>query len=353
MNPQISQAIQKINLSHLDALLVTKEINVSYLTSFESSESWLLVHPQQTHYITDFRYVEEAKKGLSGIYLKRTKGSIFKEVYALCRDLGVKRLGVESKNITLAEHQKLKDIFKDRIEIVATFDLIESLRQIKTHTEIAKIRQAIKITAEAFKFLKTVINLGNSEAEAEIALENFIREKGAKLAFDAIIASGPNSVYPHAKVTNRKFQLNEAVMVDIGVDFNGYKSDLTRLYFLGKIPSKVREIYQVVQAAQERALKRIKPGIPACEIDAQARDYITKHKLGQFFGHSLGHGVGREVHEAPAISSKNDSKIEKNMVFTVEPAIYLPEEFGLRIEDMVLVTEKGCEALSGFIHKST
>lgn len=353
MNSRITEALQKIKSLNLDGFLVSKEINISYLTDFDSSESWLLLHPKQSFYLTDFRYIEEAKRGLKGIYLRRIKGQLFKEVSNLCRDLGVKRLGVESRNITLAAFDKLKGVFKDRIEIIGVADTIESLRRIKTADEISKIRQAIKINAEAFKFLKAIIKPGLAENEAVIALEHFIRQKNTNLAFAAIIASGPNSVYPHARITKRKFQLNESVMLDIGIDFEGYKSDLTRIFFLGKIPSRVREIYGIVLTAQEKAIKRIKPGVPACDIDAQARNYIERHKLGQFFGHSLGHGVGREVHESPSISSRNDSKIEKNMVFTVEPAVYLPGEFGIRIEDMVLVTEKGCEVLSGFIHKST
>ncbi len=353
MNPRIIQLLQKIKSSCLDALLVTKDVNVSYLTGFESSESWLLVHPKQIFYITDFRYIEQAKKGLSGFYLKRVKKSIFKDVFALCSDLAIKRLGVESKSIRLSEYDKLKEVFKGRIEVLGVLNLVESLRQIKSADEILKIKQAIRITAQAIGFLKSFIKPGVSEEEATVAVEHFVRENGAKLAFDAIIASGVNSMYPHAKITKRKFQLNEPVTIDFGVDFEGYKSDLTRVFFLGKIPPKVREIYKVVFTAQELAIKSINPGKLACEIDAQARNYIDKHKLGQFFGHSLGHGVGREVHEAPAISSKNDSKLEKNMVFTVEPAIYLPQEFGIRIEDMVLVKEKGCEVLSGFIHKST
>ncbi|MDP2938865.1 MAG: Xaa-Pro peptidase family protein [Candidatus Omnitrophota bacterium] len=352
MIPPINQALEKIKLFHLDGLLVTKDVNVSYLTDFDSSESWLLLHPQKTFYITDFRYIEEAKEGLRGIYLKKIKGSIFKDVFSLCSDLAIKRLGVESRNLSLAEYQKLKSIFKDRIEIIETHDFIESLRQIKTEEEILKIRQAIKITAQAFSFLKHIIKPGLSEYEAMIALEGFIRKKDARLCFDAIIASGSRGAYPHAKVTKLKFQLNEPVTVDIGVDFKGYKSDLTRVFFLGKIPAKVQQIYKIVLLAQERAIKSIKPGKSACEIDACARNYLSKYKLGRFFGHSLGHGVGREVHESPAISSKNDSKLEKNMVFTVEPAVYLPGEFGIRIEDMVLVKEKACEVLSGFIHKS-
>lgn len=350
MNPRLAQVLQKIKSSRLDGFLVNKAVNVSYLTDFPALESWLLVHPKQTFYLTDFRYIEEAKKGLSGIYLKKIKAPISKDIYEVCKELGIKRLGIESKSITLAEYEKLKDAFKSRIEIVGVTDIVESLRQIKTPEEIQKIKQAIEIAAEAFKFLRAFIKPGLAEFDAAIAVEYFIKKRGASLAFNTIVASGTNSVFPHARITKRKFQLNEPVTIDLGVDFEGYKSDLTRVLFLGKIPPKVKQVYSIVLASQNRAIQKIKSGAPACEIDGQARKYIEKHKLGQFFGHSLGHGVGREVHESPSISSRSDSKLEKNMVFTVEPAVYLPGEFGIRIEDIVLVKEKGCEVLSGFIN---
>ena len=180
-------------------------------------------------------------------------------------------------------------------------------------------------------------------------LENFIKIKKVQFSFPPIIASGSNSCYPHAKVTDRKIRNNEPVLVDTGIEFKGYKSDLTRMFFLGKIPRFVYEVNEAVRVAQLRAIERIKDGIEVAEIDLLARKHLAKHKLEKFFGHSLGHGVGLEIHESPRLSQNNKSILKAGMVVTVEPAAYIPDRFGIRIEDMVLVKKDSCEVLSGNI----
>ncbi|MDP3142536.1 MAG: Xaa-Pro peptidase family protein [Candidatus Omnitrophota bacterium] len=352
MNLRLDKLLIRLSQAKIDGLLVSRDANVSYLCGFESADSWMLVTPKKSFYITDFRYVQQVKNDLKYINLFQYKQNIFKGVFGLCRDLKIKRLGFEANGLSYGQYKKLKNTLASGFSFKATSNLVEDLRQIKEPVEIEKIRQSLKLTKEAFEFLKTVIKPGAREMDIATELEYFIRQGGGKLAFAPIIASGINSVYPHAKITSKKIAKNEAITVDIGIDFDGYKSDLTRVFFLGKIPLFCKKIYKIILEAQAKVIKEIAAGQPAKKIDALARNHIKQKGLGRFFGHSLGHGVGLEVHEAPRISATSKVKIEKGMVLTVEPGIYIPGKFGVRIEDMVLVKEKGCEVLSGFIHKS-
>jgi len=190
------------------------------------------------------------------------------------------------------------------------------------------------------------------EVEIVAELERFMRYAGARAeAFDLIVASGPNSSQPHHLSGNRKLRNNEPVLIDLGVEYEGYKSDLTRVFFLGKINILARKAYKAVLEAQDLAIKMVKPGVKLAEIDKVARDYLAKNGYAGRFGHNLGHGFGLEVHEEPRIGPHSQGLTEPGMVFTVEPGVYLPGKFGIRIEDMVLVTGKGCEVLSGSLHK--
>jgi len=177
-------------------------------------------------------------------------------------------------------------------------------------------------------------------------LEAFIRKEGITFAFDPIIASGPNSAYPHARVTGRKLCRKEPVLIDLGMDYKGYKSDLTRMFFLDTMPTSYRDVLSVVHDAQQEAFKVIRPGVLGKDVDAAVRNYLKKHGLAERFTHSLGHGVGMEVHEAPRLSLSSDAILEENMVCTVEPGVYFPGKYGVRLEEMVLVTKKGCEVMS-------
>ncbi len=204
----------------------------------------------------------------------------------------------------------------------------------------------------ALAYIKQFLVPGVKEVEIVAELERFIRYQGARAsAFDIIVASGPNSSYPHHLSGERKFKDNEPVLIDLGVDYQGYKSDLTRVFFLGKINVLARKVYDIVLKAQELAIRRIRPGAEMAEIDRVARAYIAKKGYAKNFTHNLGHGFGLEVHEDPRISGNEASAVKPQMTFTVEPGIYLPGKFGIRIEDMILVTSKGCEVLSGSINK--
>lgn len=353
MNSRISSLLSKLGQGGLDGLIVSLPANISYLTKYLSRDSYFLVSKQRNVYFTDSRYIQEAKLALRGVSsLKEVNGSAFKLIADSCMALGLRRIGFEERYLPFAEYQKIKQYLGKSAGLEPTHSLIEELRQVKDEQELSGIKQAVEITAKAFKYIEKFIAPGMREIEVAGEIERFIRYEGAQAAsFDIIVGSGPNSGFPHHITSSRKLRRGEPVLIDMGVDYAGYKSDLTRVYFLGKIKVRFQKVYQIVLGANIKAIKAIKPKAKIAEIDRVSREYIKREGYGSFFGHSLGHGVGLEIHEAPHISGKEEGRLCPGMVFTVEPAIYLPGEFGIRIEDMVLVTEKGCEVLSGAVHK--
>lgn len=344
--------LEKLKASSLDGFLVSQEANVSYLCHYPTHDSYLLVSRKKLYFITDFRYSAEAKKNIKGVNVFQYK-NLFKDIAVLIKKLKIRRLGFEAKDLNFAEYTKIREYAGPKIKLVDTFNLIETLRQIKSPEELKDIRRAIGITASAFRFLKGFLKPGQSELKIAGELERFIRYQGAKTgAFNIIVASGPNSSFPHAPISTRITKPGDSVLVDMGVEVNGYKSDLTRVFFSDKIQSIQRKLYQIIIGAQEKAIEAVKPESEISQLDYVARGYIRSFGYGRYFGHSLGHGVGLEVHEEPSISAKNKSLLKEGMVFTIEPGIYLPGRFGLRVEDMVLVTKNGAEVLSGAIDKS-
>jgi Xaa-Pro aminopeptidase len=330
----------------VDAVLVNHETDIHYLTQYPAHDAWLLVTPRQAFYITDARYIDEVKKRITGVVPVKFEKSIFVETVALAYKAGVKRLGVDEQHLTVYQHKRLRSFYNDEISMVAVDGLVASVRMVKDKGELALMRQAIKLNLQAYKAVKPFIKPGVKEEDLLLKLEAFIAKHGVKFSFDPIIASGPNSAYPHARVTDRKLRSNEPVLIDLGIDVKGYKSDLTRMFFLGRMPTSYRDVLSIVHDAQQEAFKVIKPGILAKDVDELVRNYLRKYDLAERFTHSLGHGVGLDIHEAPKLSVNSDVVLAENMVFTVEPGIYFPGKFGIRLEEMVLVTAKGCEVLS-------
>ncbi len=262
----------------------------------------------------------------------------------------VKRVGIDTRHLTMAQYQALERACPKGVRLVKSDGLVEKFREVKDEGEIKKIKKALNIHKQAHQFLKRIIKPGMSEKEALLRLEHFVKSKDAGFSFDPIIASGVNSSYPHARVTGKKISANQPLLIDMGIDVEGYKSDLTRMFFLGKIPELVRQVNGLVSEAQKRAITKIRAGISSAEIDYQARNYLAKHRLAKYFGHALGHGVGLEIHESPRLAANNPSILREGMVITVEPAVYIPKKFGIRIEDMVLVKKNDCEILSDDIY---
>ncbi len=351
MIERIAHIHNKLGELNLDALLITNEHNIRYLTRFKGEDSYLLVDKRKAFFITDFRNYEEARQALKGIEVVKICESFFMTVPELVRQNNLKSLGFEAKNLDFATHARLESNLKRFCRLTPTFDLIEDFRQQKDQQEIKLIKKAIGITEEGFRFAKRIIRPGLTENELISRLEAFVVDRGAqKFSFAPIAASNKRSSFPHATSTDRKIGSNTALTLDMGVTYKGYKSDLTRVFFLGRIPDALREIYEIVLDAQAKAIAIIKAGISAAQVDRQARVLIAKKGFGRFFQHSTGHGIGLEVHEKPYISKKNDSPLISGMVFTVEPAIYIPDKFGVRIEDIVLVKENGCEVLSAAVN---
>ncbi len=352
MNAKIKQLTRAFPRRKIDAFLVTKDINITYLTGFPACESWLLAAPRCASYITDFRYVHEAREGLKGkgVRVKRYTDSIYATLAEAIAAARIKRIGIDTRHLSLAQYRMLERRIPKGARLIKADDLVEEMRAVKDKGEVKKVKKALAIHKQAHLFLKKNIKPNIKESELLVKLERFVRSKGALFAFDPIIASGPNSCYPHAKVTGRKLRRGEMLLIDMGIDVNGYKSDLTRMFFLGKISALVSQVHDSVYAAQRAAIREIKAGVPASEIDDLARNCLKKKRLAKYFGHALGHGVGLEVHESPRLAHNDSSVLKEGMIITVEPAAYIPGKFGIRIEDMVLVRKNDCEILSDDIH---
>ncbi len=335
----------------LDGLLVTDGANVSYLSGFTGSDSSLLVdfrQKRQSSFITDSRYIYQAKRQVKSYEIKLIAPNrrFFTALTDIIAKKKLKRLGFEAKSISFGEIEQIKKRLKSTL-LIPTYGVVESLRSIKSKSEIELIKKAVRITESAFKFIQPLIKPGVKESELAAKMELFMKQLGAaSSAFLIIVASGKNSAWCHAPVSSRKIKVNEAVLIDAGANFKGYNSDLTRVYFLGRINPTLQRCLDVVIKAKNVAIKAIKPGVRASKIDKIARDYIASSGFGKYFLHSLGHGIGRCVHEAPTLSTKSQETLKPGMVFTVEPGIYLPACGGVRIEDMVLVTKTGHEVLS-------
>jgi len=349
VNIKLKKIISCFEKAKINALLVTNNSNITYLTDFPASDSYLLVTKKKTFYITDARYTLEVKKGLKGVTVKEHKTSLVDKVLELARENKITRLGYDSQHLTVAQLSTFTSKARKTIQLVAACNLVEQFRQIKSKTEVANIRNALKIHHKALKYLTKIIKPGLTEWDIFTKLEIFVRAHQSSFSFDPIVASGTNSCHPHASVTRRKIAKNGPVLIDFGIDFKGYKSDLTRMFFLGKIPRIVKQVNDFVKESQLKAIKIIKPGASIAQVDLAARNYLAKKKLAKYFGHSLGHGVGLDIHEAPGVSHKSTHVLKEGMVITIEPGVYIPNKFGIRIEDMILVTKDGYEVLSGNI----
>ncbi|MCX5709308.1 MAG: Xaa-Pro peptidase family protein [Candidatus Omnitrophica bacterium] len=353
MFSRLQKICKKLEEENLDGLLLSSPANITYLTEYPSRDSYLLVSRKGNLYFTDSRYTQEAKTFLKGrAQVKDASGTTFKTIAQGLADLGLKRVGFESRYLPYAEYKRIHLDLNKRSLLIPTHSLVEELRQIKDAGEIKKIREAVKICIGALELMRNFIAPGKKEIEVVAEMERFIRYQGASnSSFDTIVATGAHAAYPHHISGQRKLSKAEPVLIDAGVEFKGYKSDLTRVYFLSKMDGLISKVYDIVRGAQLKAIEEIRPGTAISKIDRAARGYIAKKGYAPYFKHNLGHGLGLEIHELPNISPKSDIELEEGMVFTIEPGIYLPGKFGIRIEDMVLVTKKGCEVLSGALNK--
>lgn len=346
MNDRIKKVVARLDTLNIDAFLVTKDINVQYLTQNPSEESFLLIHRKKVFYFTDGRYALKAQKALTDIKVICVKESFWKELAGLIISLRINKLGLNENHVNVSQYKRLKSFLRGKVTVRGINGLVEGLRAIKDDAEILAMRRALTVHKQAHSYLKRVLKPGLTEEDIAKRLEAFVRRRDCVFSFPPIIASGVNSCYPHARVTTRKVHANDIILVDMGIEYNGYKSDLTRMFFLGRIAKSIRRIHDFVHQAQQKSIQKIKAGIPISELDKTARTYLKQQGIGDYFSHSLGHGVGLEVHETPRVSSQNQDVLKENMVITIEPGIYVPDQFGIRLEEMVRVTQEGCEVLS-------
>lgn len=345
---RLDTARGKLHKSKLDGILITNRANVLYLSGFSGSDGVLLLTNKRTYLITDFRYIEQAEKESPHVSIVEHKMALMNAVVSKVSRLKIKRLGIESKSINLDQFNELREK-SGGVKLIPTKDFAEELREVKDVNEVKKITNAIKIAEKAFGKTVKLIRPGISEKDLADMLDFRMRKYGAqKSAFDTIVAAGSKSSLPHAKPNQEKVLHGDKVLFDWGAQADFYNSDLTRVVFTAKIARQTKKLFQIVLDAQRFAIERIKSGVAAREVDRMARSYIEKRGFGKQFGHGLGHGIGLEVHESPAINRRNKKPLKAGMVITIEPGIYIPGWGGIRIEDMVLVTEDGCRVLSHF-----
>jgi len=331
----------------LDAVLITSETNVSYLTGFSGDSSWLVVGRDHAVLLSDGRYTVQIAEECPGVEAHtRRKGGLVAEARKVLRKMKAKRVAFESQTVTVAAHQGMQKGL-DPMELVAWDGKVEQLRMRKDRSEIQAIRRAVRMAERAWKMFLAMWDPSMTEKELADAMESFLRRAGAKgNAFPTIVATDDRAALPHAVPTDRLADPKRMLLVDWGANERFYRSDLTRVAVTRKISSKLRKIYETVLKAQQRAIRKIKPGVITKTIDAEARRTIDKAGFGRFFAHGLGHGLGMNVHEAPGLSRTGELKLAAGMVVTVEPGIYLPGWGGVRIEDDVLVTPRGHEVLT-------
>jgi len=337
--------LQMMNRRKADAFLLTHPLNVTYLTGFTGDDSSLILTKNDAFLVTDGRYREQAETQAPWLQVILRKGNMFNAIADLAAGLRLTRMLFEEDHIAYGDFAILHR--HSRASLQPSRGVVEALRTVKRPQELRLIRKALSIAQQALRAVKPAIKPGIRECDIAAALVYAMRRRGAdKEAFDIIVASGPRSSLPHAKTATRKIREGDLLLVDWGAQYRGYCSDLTRTFFVGNIPDEGRRIYRTLLAAQNHAITEIRPGRGGKRIDGAARAVIRKAGYGGNFMHGLGHGIGLAVHESPSISPSASTRIRQNMVFSVEPGIYIPGWGGIRIEDMVQVTSAGAKRLS-------
>jgi Xaa-Pro aminopeptidase len=333
----------------LDLLLVTDLVNVRYLTGFTGSNAAALVGPGRRTFLTDFRYLSQSAEQVPGWEREIASSDLLAGVARLLEGAGELRLGFDDAHLAVAAHEHLRELLPDAVELVGAGGLVEELRAVKDAEEIERIRAAAALADEALTDVLTRGLAGRTERDVALDLEFTQRKLGAEaVSFPPIVAAAEQGALPHATVRDVEIPAGTLVVVDWGCRLDGYCSDCTRTFATGELDERDREIYDLVAHAQKEALAAVRPGPTGREVDAVARDIINAAGHAEHFGHGLGHGVGLDVHEAPRLATTSSATLQAGHVVTVEPGVYVPHAVGVRIEDLVVVTEDGHEVLSGY-----
>lgn len=330
----------------VSAFLITNPVDYYYLTGFTGEDSAVLVTARDVHMISDGRFDQTLDHETPWATKWLRKGLLNAEIGNVLRKLKIKSPAVQTGHLTVADHAEIKKLGKLTAPKAAP-PILAEMRRIKERSELAIMGKALRIAEEAFVATCAALRLGQTELELAARIEFEMKTRGASgPAFPTIVAEGPNAAHPHAHPGDRQVKLGSAVLFDWGAKVDGYRSDLTRVVFIGRIPPRLGEIYGIVLDAQMRAIAAIAPGVKMCDVDAVARTAIADAGYAKEFNHGLGHGLGLDVHEPPSLSWRSDEKLTAGTVVTVEPGIYLPGVGGVRIEDDVLVTPTGSRVLS-------
>ena len=355
MNKRLEKLREALQEKELDAILISTEENRRYMSGFSGSAGYLLVSQDDAVLATDFRYVEQAGRQSPDFRVERIASGLawFPK---LASELGVTRVGFESQQMTYSTHTAFQKAIEDaegseKPEMVSTAGIVEKLRAFKDEDELKLLARAIEIGDEAFELVAPTIEAGITEREIAWELEKAMRERGAeKIGYDIIVAAGANGALPHHRASDKIVEDGDAIVIDMGAVYEGYTGDMTRTIIVGEADETFLKVYDTVLRAQLEAEDKARAGMTGKEVDAIARDIITEAGYGDAFGHSLGHGIGLEVHEEPRISAQSDQVLEDGMVFTIEPGIYLSGWGGVRIEDNV-VMENGRVRIMTRSHK--
>jgi Xaa-Pro aminopeptidase len=346
---------QHLATTQFDALLISHLPNIRYLCGFTGSAGLLLVAETGSVFFTDVRYDTQAReevKGAKVIIARKTLPN------ALAKSLGATRkrskgwtIGIEAEHLIVAERKRLADLLPSGIRIRNSPALVERARMVKDEDELDRIRAAVKLGARLFDQALEVLRPGVKETEVAAEMEYAARRAGAEeMSFPTIIASGARSALPHGRASEQSIAPGGFVVCDFGVILEGYCSDQTRTVWVGTssgaTPNEARKAYDAVLDAQQAAVAAVRPGVSVGEVDAAGRQVLRKAGLGRYFTHSTGHGVGLEIHESPRIAAGQKEVLQPGMVITIEPGVYFPGKWGVRIEDMVAVNEGGCEVLT-------
>lgn len=349
---RVSRLRDKLQSNGVDGALVMSPANIRYLSGFTSEDAFVLITADRAILFTDFRYITQAKietggKGDFSYEIQRIDNNFYDLFAGIAESEGLGKIYIEADFITFSQYTSLSKVLPS-VQFCEIGSLIQDLRAVKDEHEISLIKQAISIADKAFTKILEVVKPGMTEKEICDELEYLLNKFGAYgTSFDTIAVSGSRTAMPHGQPSTRVVQENDIITLDFGAKFCGYCSDMTRTFFVGKPDDELLKIYHIVNEARARAIEAARGGMAGKDIDDVARNFIAEKGYGDFFGHGLGHSLGLEIHEDPRLSPRFSGPVPVGAVTTVEPGIYIENLGGVRIEDVVLMTEDGCELLTG------
>jgi Xaa-Pro aminopeptidase len=347
---RINKLLAAIEKSRLDGFLISSPHNRRYFSGFSGSSGMLIISQEASSISTDFRYWEQAAGEAPGFTIFRAEKGLKEWFSDFVKQTGVQKLGFESGDITADLLNTMRLALRKsgvKTRLIPAGNLCDKIRMVKDDDEITLIKRAVSISDAAAEYARRIVRPGMSEIELAWEVESHMRKSGSEpIAFPVICASGANSALPHAKPTQRLINSQEPIVLDFGACVCGYTSDITRTISCGEPDSRFEKLYNIVLSAQQAAIEGIRSGMKARDADSIARSVISNAGYGKYFGHSLGHGIGLEVHEGPFLGPASEDTLEEGMVFTIEPGIYLPGWGGIRIEDNVLLENNQIVLLS-------